>query len=65
MTAKIPRLARLKALSAHRPGLHWQDGTKATIDLSADVARVAGLKPLRDVREFSAAALGEGGHSAV
>jgi cytochrome c-type biogenesis protein CcmH len=24
MTAKIPRLARLKALSAHRPGLHWQ-----------------------------------------
>lgn len=60
-----PRLARVRALGAHRLRLIWTDGPEVVVDLSNDVARLKSLASLRNDAEWRRATLSAGGHAVV
>jgi hypothetical protein len=49
---KRPRLKSVSALPAWRLDLEFVDSSRYTVDLSQDLERLPGLRPLRDVAAF-------------
>jgi len=50
---KRPRLKAVLALSEQRLNLEFIDGSRYTVSLAEDIARLPGLHPLRDANAFT------------
>ncbi|HEV7985072.1 MAG TPA: hypothetical protein VGP20_02825 [Steroidobacteraceae bacterium] len=59
------RIAGVEAIGKHTLRVQWASEKTTVIDLSEPIARLKGLRPLRDAAVFARAAVGEGGHSVV
>jgi len=58
---KRPRLQAVQARPDFKLSLTFVDGQRFTLDMSQDIAKYPGLKPLHDRKAFAGATLGDDG----